>query len=360
MNIEDKVFLVKRKPTEEVLTEEELIRLFETEEHPKHYIGFEVSGKMHIGTGLLTALKIRDFVEAGVKPTVWLADYHSWINKKLGGDIELIREVATGYFKAGFISLGLDESKVQYKLASEFYDEIYWKHVVDVMKNTTIKRMLRCVTIMGRKEAEVTETAGLLYPAMQAADIFHLGVQIMHSGMDQRKVHVLTREVAEKLGRPKPIAVHTHLLMGLLGPEKMGFEDNAKLDMEISSKMSKSIPKSCIYIHDSEREIGEKIGEAYCPPKEIENNPVIEICEYLLMHGERSPFKIERDRKYGGDVEFIKINELKEAYKKGELHPSDLKKAVARELANLLKPSRDYFEKHRELLEIFDKVQITR
>jgi tyrosyl-tRNA synthetase len=360
MNIEDKIFLVNRKPTEEVLTEEELVQLFETEEHPKHYIGFEVSGKMHIGTGLLTALKIKDLIEAGVKPIIWLADYHSWINKKLGGDIDLIREVAMGYFKAGFVSLGLDESKVQYKLASEFYDEIYWKHVVDVMKNTTIKRMLRCVTIMGRKETEVTEAAGLLYPAMQAADIFHLGVQIMHSGMDQRKVHVLTRETAEKLGRFKPIALHTHLLIGLLEPQKMGFDENVKLDTETSSKMSKSIPKSCIYIHDSERDIGEKVGEAYCPPKEVNNNPVIEICEYILMREERKPFRIERDKKYGGNVEFIKINELKEAYKKGELHPSDLKKTVAKELSDLLKPSREYFDKHKELLEIFDKAQITR
>lgn len=360
MNIEDKVFLVKRKPTEEVLTEKELVQLFETEEHPRHYIGFEVSGKMHIGTGLLTAFKIRDFIEAGVKPIIWLADYHSWINKKLGGDIEVIREVAMGYFKAGFVSLGLDESKVQYKLASEFYDEIYWKHVVDVMKNTTVRRMLRCITIMGRKETETTEAAALLYPAMQAADIFHLGVQMMHAGMDQRKAHVLTREVAEKLGRFKPVAVHTHLLMGLLGPQKMGFEDNTKLDTQISSKMSKSIPKSCVYIHDSERDIGEKIDGAYCPPKEVDSNPVIEICEYILMRDEKKPFKIERDKKYGGDVEFVKIDELKEAYKKGELHPSDLKKTVAEELTALLKPSREYFEKHRELLEIFDRVQITR
>jgi len=278
----------------------------------------------------------------------------------LGGDIDLIREAATGYFKAGFVSLGLDESAVQYKLASEFYDEIYWKHVIDVMRNTTVKRMLRCVTIMGRKESEVKEVAGLLYPAMQAADIFHLGVKIMHSGMDQRKVHVLTREVAEKLERFKPIAVHTHLLMGLQGPQKMGFDEDARLDTEISSKMSKSIPKSCIYIHDSEKDIGEKIGEAYCPPKEVENNPVIEICEYILMRDERRPFRVERDRKYGGDVEFIKTDELKEAYKKGELHPSDLKKTVAKELSALLKPSREYFDKHRELLEIFDRVQVTR
>jgi len=353
VNIEDKVFLVKRKPTEEVLTEEELVKLFEEEEHPQHYIGFEISGMMHIGSALMTAMKIDDFIKAGIKPIIWLADYHSWINKKLGGDLGLIREVARGYFKAGFVSLGLDESKVRYMLASEHYDQWYWVKVIEVMKNASIQRMLRCVTIMGRKETEVTESAAILYPAMQAADIFHLKVRVMHAGMDQRKVHVLAREVAERMKWPKPIAVHTHLLMGLQGPKRMGFESSEKLDTEVSSKMSKSIPKSCVYIHDSEEEIKRKIDGAYCPEKEVENNPVLELCEYIIMRDK--PLRVERSSKYGGDVEYGKFEELREAYKRGELHPADLKNAVAKELAAILKPSREYFSKHQELLEVFKK-----
>ncbi|NYZ76440.1 tyrosine--tRNA ligase [Candidatus Micrarchaeota archaeon] len=356
MNIEDKMFLVKRKPTEEVLTEKELLKLFESEEHPQHYIGFEISGMLHIGSGLLTAMKIKDFIKAGIRPTIWLADYHSWINKKLGGDLSLIREIARGYFKAGFVSLGLDESQVRYALASEHYDQWYWVKVIEVMKSASIQRMLRCVTIMGRKETEVTESAALLYPAMQAADIFHLKVQLMHAGMDQRKVHVLTREIAEKMKRPKPVAVHTHLLMGLQGPQKMGFESNEKLDTEVSSKMSKSSPKSCIYIHDSEKEISEKIGAAYCPEKQAENNPIIELCEYIIMRDR--PLHIERNKKYGGDVDYVKFEELRSAYAKGELHPTDLKNSVAKELSEILKPSREYFNKHSELLDVFKGAKI--
>lgn len=358
MNVEDKMFLVKRKPTEEILTEEELIKLFESEEHPQHYMGFEISGMLHIGSGLLTAMKIDDFIKAGIRPIIWLADYHSWINKKLGGDLGMIRDMARGYFKAGFMSLGLDESKVKYELASEHYDEWYWVKVIEVMKNASIQRMMRCVTIMGRKETEATEAAAVLYPAMQAADIFHLKVQLMHAGMDQRKVHVLAREVAEKMRWPKPVAVHTHLLMGLQGPQKMGFESSEKLDTEVSSKMSKSIPKNCIYVHDSEKEIKNKIDGAYCPEKQEENNPIIELCEYILMRDR--PMHIERNRKYGGDVDYVKFEELRDAYVRGELHPTDLKNAVAKELADLLKPSREYFKKHHELLDVFKEGKITR
>ena len=198
MDVERKIEVVTRRPAEEVLTRDGLKQMFETEAHPRHYIGFEISGKVHLGTGLSTALKVRDFLEAGMKPTVFLADYHAWINGKMGGDLEKIQLVAKGYFKSAFLSLGLEEGKVDYVLASELYENDYWKTVLEVSKSTTLARMLRCTTIMGRKEGDATDSASVLYPAMQVADIFKLNVDLAHAGMDQRKVHVLAREVAEK------------------------------------------------------------------------------------------------------------------------------------------------------------------
>jgi tyrosyl-tRNA synthetase len=358
MDIETKIKLVKRKPTEEVLTEAELRQLLETEARPRHYIGFEISGKVHLGTGLLTALKIRDFIEAGIKPTIFLADYHAWINNKLGGDLDAIQRIAKGYFKHAFVSLGLDEGKVDYVLASEIYDADYWRSVLSIAKRTTLKRIMRTITAMGRKEEDVKESAFLIYPAMQVADIFRLQARIAHAGMDQRKVHVLARELAASLRFFKPIAVHSHLLMGLKGPQKMGFDANAALDVEISSKMSKSIEGSCIYIHDGEAEIAAKIAKAYCPERQVEGNPLIETCEHALMRN--APLRIERSAKFGGDVEFASADELKRAFAEGALHPLDLKNAVARELAALLKPSRDYFAKRPELLEQISGAEITR
>jgi len=349
MDIERKIELVMRPPIAEALTREEMKAVFENYSHPKHYIGFEISGKVHLGSGLVTALKVRDFLEAGIKPTIFLADYHAWINGKLGGDLEKIQKVATGYFKSAFVSLGLDEDKVNYVLASKMYDSDYWKDVLNICKSTTIARMLRCTTIMGRTEKDALDSASIIYPAMQAADVFKLDVQFMHAGMDQRKVHVLAREIADKFKRKKAVALHHRLLMGLSGPSKMGFEQNEKDDIEISSKMSKSKPETCIYVHDTESEIKAKIGKAYCPEKIVENNPIIEMCEMLIMRDAKG-LKITRPAKFGGDVEFSNATELKEAYVAGKLHPMDLKNAACTEMAALLKPSRDYFEKHKELL----------
>ena len=52
-----------------------------------------------------------------------------------------------------------------------------------------------------------------------------------------------------------------------------GYDEDAALDAAISSKMSKSVPESGIFVHDTKQTIAEKIKNAYCPPKVIENNP---------------------------------------------------------------------------------------
>lgn len=358
MDVERKIELVMRKPTEEILTVADLREIFNNYSHPRHYIGFEISGLVHLGTGLMTMLKIQDFIEAGIRPTIFLADYHAWINGKLGGDLEKIQSVATGYFKHAFISLGLEESKVEYILASQIYDGDYWKTVLDISRHTTIARMLRCITIMGRKEKEITSAAATLYPAMQAADIYKLNIQLAHAGMDQRKVHVLARELTQKLKRRPFAAVHSHLISGLQGSVRMDATKPLSDEEMLDRKMSKSKPETCIFIHDSEEQIKKKIRGAYCPEKIVDGNPVIEMAEYIILRDR--PLKVERPATFGGDVEFATAEELKKTYSDGRLHPLDLKNAVARELALILKPSRDYFARNKKYLEQWNQLEITR
>ncbi|MEM4359636.1 MAG: tyrosine--tRNA ligase [Candidatus Bilamarchaeaceae archaeon] len=353
MDIEKKIELVARPPTKEIVSEKKLREVFEKYSSPRAYDGFEISGFVHLGTGLCTALKIRDFMEAGIKPIILLADYHSWINEKLGGDLDKIRKVGMGYFKHAFVSLGLDEEHVEYVLASSIYDNNYWADVLRITKETTINRMLRCVTIMGRKETEITKAAAMIYPAMQVADVFKLNVQLAFSGMDQRKAYMLAIELA-KSRKYDFVSVHGHLLPSLQGIQRMNPTENDIID----AKMSKSKPSSAIFIHDSEDEIKSKIGKAYCPEKMLEGNPIIEYAQYLIIR--EKPLKVERPAKFGGDIEFVAVDELRKTYAEGKLHPLDLKNAVARELIDMLKPSRDYFAKHKEYLEQMKLADITR
>ena len=75
MDVEEKVDLIQRPPTEEVISRDELISLFHSNLSPKHYIGLEISGKLHLGSLILTGFKLNDFLAAGVRANVFLADW---------------------------------------------------------------------------------------------------------------------------------------------------------------------------------------------------------------------------------------------------------------------------------------------
>ncbi len=362
MDWQERFELISKPPTEEIITEEELKELLQTKKKIVAYDGFEPSGIMHIGTGLLRAIKLQDFIDAKVDFILYIADWFAYLNNKMGGNLELIRK-AGEYFIEGWKACGVDVDKIKIVWCSDLVkDPEYWEMFLKISKLVTIKRVIRAVIVAGRKETEVKSPSLLIYPLMQATDIFMLndkkGVDICQLGMDQRKVNMLAREIAEKLGRKKPVAVHHHLLMGLKGPTKMGGSNEGKLEF----KMSKSKPETAIFIHDSREEIEKKIMKAYCPPKEIENNPILEIVKYILFR-KFDRIEIKREEKYGGKVEYLNYVELEEDFRKGSLHPLDLKKAVIEYLDILLEPVRKHFEKNekaRRLYEIVSSSKITR
>lgn len=322
------------------MTEEELEELLEREERPRAYIGFEPSGLVHIGW-LICANKIIDFVDAGFEFTVFFADWHAYINDKIGEDLEAIQACAR-YMEDCFQALGVPNDKVDYRYASELMDDIsYWEILITIGKNSTLTRVKRAMTIMGRNEDEAElDSSKVMYPLMQAADIFALDVDVAYAGMDQRRAHMLAREAADKTGWKKPIALHTPLLAGLSGGDRM---DPA------ANKMSKSDPDSGIMIHDTPEEVKRKIEKAFCPP-EVEGNPILDMCKYIVFQ-EMDSMYIDRPEKFGGPLEFSSYEELRSAYASGDLHPMDLKNGTADAVISILEPVRKYFEEKPDSLE---------
>lgn len=339
---------------EEVLTGEELNTLVQSGQPLVHYIGFEISGKVHLGTGFASMLKIKDLQQAGVKTIILLADWHTWLNKKLDGTLETAKKMAREYFqeglKAAALCVGADPDKINFVLGSELYEKLrqnYWAQVIKVSKATTVARMLRSTTIMGRKENEISDAAMLIYPAMQSADIFALGVNIAHAGTDQRNVHVIAREAAKNLGQAKPVAIHHHLLLGLTKPPQNPDHSASKEDLTQMLKMSKSNPDSAVFIHDSPDEIKRKVGSAYCPEGVVEFNPILDWTKHLIFYqlaSQGPALQIKRDEKWGGHIRYTSYDELEKDYIEKKLHPQDLKMAVAEWLIEKLEPARKYFE----------------
>lgn len=371
-------FAIIKKNTEEILTEDDLMKLLESGEQIRHYIGFEISGKPHLGHGLVCMGKVKDFHDAGAKVSIFLADWHSWINDKLGGDRDLIREVAVGYFRealtAAYKCVGGDPENLTFTLGSDLYhhNDRYWETVIDVSKSTTLGRMERSITIMGRKEGESVDFAKLIYPAMQVADIFIQQLNVVHAGLDQRKAQVIARDCALKMKITplrnaagelvKPIAVHGHLLLGLQKPPVWPVPKERLQELWSQMKMSKSIPDSAIFMDDDEAAVRRKIMNAFCPEGEIDFNPLLDWAKHLVFASASATFSVQRAEKFGGPKTYESFEELEIDFKERRLHPADLKAAMADALIVILAPAREHFaQPHvKKMKEEMEKLLITR
>jgi tyrosyl-tRNA synthetase len=355
MDIETKIATIKEF-AQEVVTEAELRKLFETNDHPLVYDGFEPSGTAPIHFGLQRARNVKKMLETGVKFRLFLADYFAFINNKFEGNLEHIR-MAGEYFIEVWKACGIDTSKVEIVWAKDLMESIkYWDTFMRVGKATTLERIKRAITIMGRKEGESVSAAQLYYPAMQVTDVFYMGIDVCGMGMDQRKANILAREVADKYQWKKPVAVHHPLILGLQGMPA-GVDIKANPELAGDFKMSKSNPKTAIYMHNTYEEIKQKVNSAYCPEKIVEGNPLFNYLNCILLKDLKENIVIERPAKFGGRLEAENYAELVKVYQEGKLHPSDLKMFVADKLEEQIRPVREHFEKNARAKELYETVK---
>ncbi len=319
----------------EVITEDELEKALK--ENPRGYVGIEPSGRVHLGTGLIIGNKVRDLMNSGVDMILYLADWHAYINDKFSGDMDKIH-LAGEYLKGVLDALGI---RPKYLWADELVSrKEYWEKVIRIAKKTTLKRVKRAMSIMGRKERDVElDSSKIIYPFMQVADIFDMEIDIALGGLDQRHAHMLARDLAEKLGYKKPVAVHTVILADLRGAGRMD---------PIEAKMSKSKEGSAIFLDDSPEDIRREMNKAFCPP-EVEGNPVLQIAKHILFAYYVDKLVIHRPEKWGGDMVINSYEELERLYEKGEIHPMDLKNSVAEELIKILEPVRRFADKNEDI-----------
>ncbi|MHA2021592.1 MAG: tyrosine--tRNA ligase, partial [Candidatus Thorarchaeota archaeon] len=262
------------------------------------------------------------------------------------------------YFIEVWKAAGVPSNKVEFLFASDAMDSIdYWERVVRIAKVTTVARATRALTIMGRREGEMSEVAQYFYPVMQASDIFHLEADITQLGMDQRRANILAREVGPKLGLWKPVVISHHMLINLEGAiEPEGLDEAGRDWHMIQTKMSKSKPSSSVFIHDSEEEIQSKIMAAYCPPKEVMGNPLLDWAKHMVFRS-FDAMTVERKQKFGGDIDFTSYEELEKGYIAGDLHPLDLKIAMTIYIEKMVQPIREHFEKKGSANSLYEQVK---
>ncbi|MAK40799.1 MAG: hypothetical protein CL993_03620 [Euryarchaeota archaeon] len=200
---------------------------------------------------------------------------------------------------------------------------------------------------MGRDEdSSDHDLSAFYYPALQAADIFELKIDIALGGMDQRKAHMYMREVADKYDWVKPTCIHTPMLSGLKG-------SSGRMDSYVH-KMSKSNPNNAILVHDDMDLLNKKLKKAFL---EIGNHdsPIFEIARHIVFP-QLGKIIVNPNPKYGNPSEWTDIDSFIKAVDDGLVHPFDAKMAISSSLAILLRPIQEYFSEKSDLLESMDEI----
>ena len=307
------------KDTAEIIELDELKEILKREEKVA-YVGFEPSGKIHLGHAL-TIKRMKALQDAGFKIKIFIANLHAYLNGK--GTLEELNEIADYNIKC-FKALGLSED-TEFILGSDRMSPEYMVRVFQAATQITIQRAQRSMAQVSRDETH--NVAEALYPVMQALDIDDLNANVAVGGMEQRKIHMLAREVLPTLGLEVPVCIHIPLIHGTDGSDKMS-----------SSK------GNFIAIDDSPKEIKNKVNKSFCPTGVVEDNPVIEMAHYYIFD-EHEKMLIERPEKFGGNLELTE-EELNDVFSKEELHPMDLKNTVSKYLIEKFAPAREYMETH--------------
>ena len=354
MELNERLNLIKQVG-EEIVTEEELKKLLSEKENFIAYDGFEPSGRIHLAQGILRTININKMIKAGANFKMLVADWHALANHKLEGDINKIR-IAGEYFIEVWKACGLNADKVEFVWASDLVKQPeYWEIVMKVAIQNNLPRVLRTVEIMGRSESDSLTASQIIYPLMQAADIFILKADVCQLGMDQRKVNMLARECAENLGFKKPLIVSHHMMMGLLPPDgKKELEDATTRGIRL--KMSKSKPDSAIFMTDSKEDVERKIRNAWCPEGVITENPILEYTKYIVFNID-GKMLVERPEKFGGNIEYSTYEELEKDFANKKLFPLDLKNSLSVYINKYLEPVRKHFEENAQAKGLKEEVE---
>ncbi len=324
MKVEERLRLVKRN-TQEIVTEAELKELLRKKKNPVVYLGTAITGRPHIAYWIWI-LKLSDFLKAGFKVKLLLADLHGALDRTPWKLLEKRYEYYGIVIPAMFKSIGADIKNFEIVKGSDFQlDKNYFYDVLRMSSESSVHDSKKAGSEVV-KQLKNPKLSGLIYPLMQAIDEEYLKADVQYGGVDQRKILMFAREYLLKIGYKARIEVMTPMIAGLVG-----------------EKMSASDEESKIDLLDDEEAVERKVGKAYCPEGIAEGNGVLALIKYVVMvikEDNKQELKIERAEKFGGNISYRSYKELEKDYRDKKLHPMDLKAALAKEINKMLEPVR--------------------
>ncbi|MEM3116667.1 MAG: tyrosine--tRNA ligase [Candidatus Pacearchaeota archaeon] len=324
MEIKERFNLITRN-LQEIITKEELEEMLKKEKEISVYWGTMPTGSISIAY-FFPMLKIADFLKAGLKVKILLADLHAALD---GVPWELLNKRTEYYKRAIFLilkTIGVDTQKLEFVKGSDIQlNKRYFEDLLKLSMTSTIKSCKKAAS----EVVKITENpllGNLIYPLMQALDEEYLGVNIQFGGLDQRKIMVYARENLPKIGYKQRVELMSPMIRGLIG-----------------EKMSSSIKSSKIDLLDDENTVKKKIDNAECKEGDP-NNGLMSLLKYFIMiskEDKNQSFIVERPEKFGGNKKYKNYLEIEKDFVSKKLHPLDLKNAVAKEINLILKNFRE-------------------
>lgn len=332
--MKDKFELIT-KNLQEVIGEEELKIKLKSKKEFSVYWGTMPTGSISLAY-FFPMLKIADFLEAGCKVKILLADLHALLD----GVPSEILEKRYAYYKEAILTIlktiGVDVKKLEFVKGSDLQlNKDYFHDLLKLSTFTSLRNSTKAASeAVKTARGENVLLSGMIYPLMQALDEEYLKVDAQFAGVDQRKIMVYAREYLPKIGYAPRIELMTPMIRGLVGKQ-----------------MSSSIESTKIDLMDDELKVRNKINKAEC----IEGNPdngLMSLMKYLffVLNDNKKKFIIERPEKYGGNLEYKNYLELEEDFVSKKIHPLDLKNAVIIEINILL----ENFRKSSKLKKLWE------
>jgi tryptophanyl-tRNA synthetase len=212
------------------------------------------------------------------------------------------------------IALGFDPKKTHIFKNTEYAKTMY-PVAIEVSKRITLST---AKAVFGYTNE--TNIGSIFYTAMQSVPAFLPSIEegkptncLIPYAIDQDPHFRVTRDVAPKLGYPKPASINCKFLPSLKG----------------NSKMSSSIDETCIYTKDSPEEVSNKIQKyAFSGGRDTleehrkkGGNPNIDVAYQWLTYFEEDDKKLEK---------------IYHAYKGGELLSRELKEMCIEKINKFL------------------------
>ena len=400
MNNKEQLELIKENLAE-IIGEKELDEKILSGNTLKVYWGTSPTGKPHIGY-FLPLIKISQLVKAGCEVTILFADLHAYLDS-MKSSWELL-ELRTQYYeniiKQVLLVLGTDLTKIKFIKGTDY--QLDSKYTIDVYK------FMSKITIDSAQKggAEVVKQSdnpllsGLVYPLLQILDEIYLGTDAELGGQDQRKIFMMSRDHIHKIGYKPIIHLMNPMIPSItskitaenenenqesdimpenidkyieqitkLKSKKLSWDNFLQISSEIctelkdkhskktniqSNKMSSSDSNSKIDFIEEPDSIRKKISKAFAEPTKI-NNTLFLTLQYIIFPTNKlkniDKFIINREEKYGGNLEYNNLETIKNDYIQDKLTPQDLKHGITDWFINFLQPVRDFFNSN-EMIEL--------